>query len=187
MIFVVLIVLCWLVFSAYWAVSAAAAKPTAEEQGWRGKLLHSLPVSLGAALLVLPPRLDPLALPLVPHSAGAEALGAALSVIGLAGAIWSRRALAGNWSMVVAFKEDHRLVEEGPYRYVRHPIYTSLSLMFLGSAIAAGHLAGFAGLLLIVAGFWIKLGQEETLLTRHFPDAYPDYARRVKALVPFVL
>jgi protein-S-isoprenylcysteine O-methyltransferase Ste14 len=77
-------------------------------------------------------------------------------------------------------------VERGPYRFVRHPIYTSHLLMGLGTAIASGLLVAFAGLLLFIIGFWIKLKQEEGLLLRHFPDEYPAYKARVKALVPFV-
>jgi protein-S-isoprenylcysteine O-methyltransferase Ste14 len=77
-------------------------------------------------------------------------------------------------------------VERGPYRFVRHPIYTSHLLMGLGTAIASGLLVAFAGLVFFFIGFWIKLKQEEGLLLRHFPDEYPAYKARVKALVPFV-
>jgi protein-S-isoprenylcysteine O-methyltransferase Ste14 len=58
--------------------------------------------------------------------------------------------------------------------------------MVLGTAIASGLLVAFAGFLLILTGFCIKLKQEETLLLRHFPEEYPAYKARVKALVPYV-
>jgi protein-S-isoprenylcysteine O-methyltransferase Ste14 len=58
--------------------------------------------------------------------------------------------------------------------------------MGLGTAITFGGIAGFAGCFLFLIGFWIKLGQEEELLVRHFPEEYPAYKRRVKALVPFL-
>jgi protein-S-isoprenylcysteine O-methyltransferase Ste14 len=58
--------------------------------------------------------------------------------------------------------------------------------MGLGTAIASGLLVAFAGLVFFCIGFWIKLKQEEGLLLRHFPDEYPAYKARVKALVPFV-
>jgi protein-S-isoprenylcysteine O-methyltransferase Ste14 len=69
---------------------------------------------------------------------------------------------------------------------VRHPIYTSHLLMGLGTAVASGLLLAFVGLLLFFIGFWIKLKQEESLLLSHFPDEYPAYKARVKALLPFV-
>jgi protein-S-isoprenylcysteine O-methyltransferase Ste14 len=108
-------------------------------------------------------------------------------VFGLWVTIWSRRTLGGNWSSEVAFKQGHELVKTGPYRFVRHPIYTGLILMCLGTAGEVGQLHSWLGFLLLCAGFWIKLMQEETLLLRHFPDEYPTYQKQVKALVPFVI
>ncbi len=101
--------------------------------------------------------------------------------------IWARRTIGGNWSSVVTLKQDHELVTNGPYRYVRHPIYTAILTMFLGTAVATGQLGGFLGLALCSLSMWIKLRQEEKLMMRHFPQQYPAYRARVKALVPFVL
>jgi protein-S-isoprenylcysteine O-methyltransferase Ste14 len=101
-------------------------------------------------------------------------------------ALWARRTLAGNWSRAVTFKQDHELIQAGPYRFARHPIYTGMILMALGGAVAGGRLHCWLGFLLICAGFWIKLSQEESLLLRHFQADYPAYRARVKALVPFV-
>src|SRR6266480_250020 len=63
----------------------------------------------------------------------------------------------------------------------------AILLMFLATALAAGRLGGFVGFVLCFASFWIKLRQEEALMMRHFPDEYPVYRARVKALVPFVI
>lgn len=101
--------------------------------------------------------------------------------------IWARKILAGNWSSDVTLKQGHELVKAGPYRFVRHPIYTGLLLMCLGAAIDIGLLRAWLGVALVFVGFWIKLNQEETLMLRHFPDDYPTYRKQVKALVPFVI
>jgi hypothetical protein len=93
----------------------------------------------------------------------------------------------GNWSATVTFKQGHELVQAGPYRFVRHPIYTGILLMILSSAIVQGRLQSWLGFLIMCAGFWIKLKQEESLMLRHFPDEYPAYRARVKALVPFLI
>jgi len=95
--------------------------------------------------------------------------------------------LGGNWSSEVALKQGHELVKTGPYRFVRHPIYTGLLLMCLGTAIVPGQLRSWLGFLLLCAGFWIKLKQEETLMLQHFPDEYPVYRRQVKVLIPFII
>src|SRR5437763_8895403 len=66
-----------------------------------------------------------------------------------------------NWSGVITLKEGHELIERGPYRVVRHPIYTGILAMFAGTAIAVGYLGGSLGLLLVFVSFWLKLKREE--------------------------
>jgi protein-S-isoprenylcysteine O-methyltransferase Ste14 len=86
----------------------------------------------------------------------------------------------------VTFKEGHELIETGPYRVVRHPIYSGLLLMVLGTAILAGRLGGLVAFPIYLLSIWIKLRWEEALMTKHFPE-YLEYKARTKALVPFLL
>ena len=178
---------CWLIYIVYWVGSARGAKPVAERQSWLSFLVHRGPILLGGILLLYPKPPYPLRLALTPHTDLAEAIGAVVCVLGLAVAVWSRRTLAGNWSATVTFKQGHELVQTGPYRFVRHPIYTGILLMILGSITTVGQLHCWLGFLILAIGFWIKLKQEESLLLRHFPDEYPAYRNRVKALVPFLI
>lgn len=178
---------CWIAFVVYWAISAFAQRAVAERAPWFTQLAHKLPVGAGAWLIFVPSRVRPWDHPLLLPQPAFVWLGAALCVLGLAGALWSRWMLAGNWSSNVTFKQGHELIERGPYRFVRHPIYTSLLVMGLGTALAQALVGAFVGLFLLFVGFWIKLRQEEKLLSRHFPDEYPAYKTRVKALIPFVL
>jgi len=177
---------CWIVFVVYWAVTAAAVKPTAERQGLAGRTLHLGLLAIAIALIGPDWRVYPLNVAIVPRNAAIDILGGSLCVVGLIFAIWARWTLADNWSAAVDLKRGHELIQRGPYNYARHPIYTGMLMMFLGSALAIGRFHAWLGLLVSVAGFWIKLRQEEALLMRHFPDAYPPYRQRVKALVPFV-
>jgi len=182
-----IIIGCWLAFIVYWYLSAQKVKAAAEKQSLASALRHRLLVGAGWWLLVyrgLPP---PLSSPLTPRTDLTQFIGAAICVAGLLVTIWARRTLAGNWSSDVTFKQGHELMKTGPYRFVRHPIYTGLLLMCLGSAIDIGQLRGWLGLGLVFLGFWVKLRQEETLLLRHFPDTYPAYRKEVKALAPFIL
>ena len=123
----------------------------------------------------------------IPHTNWARVAGAVICVFGLWVTIWARRTLAGNWSSDVTFKQGHELIRTGPYRFVRHPIYTGLLVMCLGTAVEIGQLRCWLGLIVVFVGFWIKLSQEEQLLMRHFPDEYPLYRKQVKALVPWLI
>ncbi len=180
-----LIIACWVVLILYWNISARSIKAAAERQSWSGRLAR-VPVWLGYILFVVAGA-HPFGTVVIPHRPIAEYLGVAVCGLGLLAAIWSRKTLGNEWSRDVEFKREHKLVERGPYRLVRHPIYTSHLLMGLGTAIASGLLVAFVGLVLFFIGFWIKLKQEEALLLKHFPGEYPAYQARVKALVPFVL
>lgn len=179
-----IIAACWVIFCLFWLIRARSVKATAERQSMMGRLAHLVPLALG--VLISSVRLDPFHMVVLRPADLRVPLGAGLCALGLAGAIWSRQTLADNWSGLVTFKEGHELVVRGPYRFVRHPIYSSLLLMVLGSAVAKGTLAALAGLLLFCLAFGIKIVQEEKLLLRHFPETYPAYRSRVKALVPFV-
>jgi len=114
-------------------------------------------------------------------------MGALICVLGLFFTLWARRTLAGNWSSDVTFKQGHELIRIGPYQFVRHPIYTGLLTMCLGTAFEIGLLRCWLALPLMAAAFWLKLKQEERLMLRHFPNEYPGYQKQVKALVPFVI
>jgi len=181
------IIVCWAVFAAYWAATAASTKRTAQRQSWESRFWYLLLLVLAFALLLGAAPLDPLTRRIVPLSPAVEITAAVLCAGGLILAIWARHAIGSNWSGIVTLKRDHELVTRGPYCYVRHPIYSAILMMFLATALAVGRLGGLIGFALCFASCWIKLRQEEALLMRHFPDQYPAYRARVKALVPFVI
>jgi protein-S-isoprenylcysteine O-methyltransferase Ste14 len=175
---------CWLIFLLYWLLSSRSVKPTQERVGGIGGYWHYVSVALVVLLFNVP--VYPLTLSLVPHSAGIAILGSVFAIGGLAIAIAARRTLASNWSGSVTFKRDHELITTGIYQYVRHPIYTGVLLMLLGTALLVGTLGAMIGFLVLFITFWFKLKQEEALMERHFPREYPAYKRRVKALIPYV-
>jgi protein-S-isoprenylcysteine O-methyltransferase Ste14 len=178
---------CWIIFLAYWFIGALAVKRTAEPQSLLSAMAHRIPVGLGWFLLAYQGLPSPMNLVLLPRTDWTRVIGDVVCVLGLYVTIWARRTLAGNWSSDVTFKQDHELVKTGPYRFVRHPIYTGLLVMCLGSGIEIGRLRCLLSLVVVGLGFWIKLKQEEQLMLRHFPDEYPAYQKQAKALVPFVI
>jgi protein-S-isoprenylcysteine O-methyltransferase Ste14 len=108
-------------------------------------------------------------------------------VLGLLFTVWARIVLGRNWSGIVTVKQDHELVTAGPYRWVRHPIYTGLLIAFAGSAIARGEWRGVLAVVIVLAGLWRKLKLEERWMIETFGDAYLRYRAKVRALIPFVL
>jgi len=182
-----IIVACWIMFFVYWLVSVQRVKAVAEKQSLLAALAHRIPVGFGWWMLAFPNWPPPMNFTVIPHADWMRLVGAAWCVYGLSFTLWARRTLAGNWSSDVTFKQGHELVKTGPYRFVRHPIYTGLLIMSLGTAIETGQAHCWLSIPVTAIGFWIKLTQEERLLLRHFPGDYPAYQKQVKALVPFVI
>ncbi len=173
---------CWLAFYVVWLTSAFSAKRT-KERWSSGTGLAYLGANVLTFYLLLGSRHlgDDL---LIHHGHETSLVAAILCVAGVAIAIWARFSLGRNWSGSITYKEDHELVEKGPYRWVRHPIYTGMLLMVIGTAIAKGTPDALAAIVLFFAIHVWKFRQEEALMTRHFPDAYPAYLKRTKALLP---
>jgi protein-S-isoprenylcysteine O-methyltransferase Ste14 len=180
----------WLAWVLYWVWSARGAKPAAREAGLAQQLAYRIPVMLGFALLIaLGHGADhPWLYRQVPSAAAwAPPLGWLLVLAGLGFACWARVALGRNWSATVQIKRDHELVVAGPYRRVRHPIYTGMLLGVLGTILAIGAWPGWLALVLVGIGFWLKLRHEERLMREQFGAAYVAYMQRTKALIPGVL
>jgi protein-S-isoprenylcysteine O-methyltransferase Ste14 len=178
---------CWVGIIAVWIVAAFSVKRTRARQPLLHRVLY---LALTAVIAVLIVRGSVRATlwnrPLLPRTVGTGILADVLVAVGLFVAIWARVTLGGNWSARVTLKENHELIQRGPYRFVRHPIYSGILVMILGTAILAGRVSGFVALLVCCFGFWVKARQEEKLLTRHLPE-YAEYKSRTKALVPFIL
>jgi len=113
--------------------------------------------------------------------------GIMLCAAGIALAIWARVILGTNWSGIVTLKENHELIQSGPYRYVRHPIYSGILLGIFGTVLALNpFVSGVVLMVLVLIGLRVKSLLEEKIMLRTFPDQYPEYMRRVRALIPGV-
>ena len=176
----------WLAWLLYWIVAAADVKPTRWRETVASRLLHRVPLVL-AAMLLAPRPLEPLMTErYLPEGPLFPLLGAIMVAVGLGFAIWARRHLGGNWSGAVTLKEHHALIQTGPYRYVRHPIYTGLLLAFVGSAVAIGEWRGILSVALALLAFLLKIRVEEAGMRKTFAE-YERYQRTTAALIPFVL
>jgi len=187
--FLKLIFGCWDIFILFWMINMFSNKRTLKRQTLGSRLRYTVFFILAFWLLfggVFRHRQHPFAYVILPHSVVLNAVSLVLTVLGLSLAIWARVSLGKNWSGTVTFKEAHELIERGPYAWVRHPIYTAMLLMFWGTALAVGSLGALMGFPILFLSFWIKYRQEEALMTEHFGDQYPDYMKRVCAIIPFV-
>jgi protein-S-isoprenylcysteine O-methyltransferase Ste14 len=171
-----------------WLLAAIFAKRTVYHESGGRRLRYVIPIVFGWFLLFRGYRLGPrFNIHLIPQTDAILGAAAILCVCGLGLCLWARAVLGRNWSGTVTLKENHELIVRGPYRLVRHPIYTGLLAMLIATAIEQGHIAGMIGVVLVFASFWIKLSYEEELMVNQFPDQYPAYRERVKRIIPFVI
>ena len=105
------------------------------------------------------------------------------------GSVWlvmaAVKTLGKQWSLAARVVEDHKLVTEGPYKFVRNPIYTGMLGMLLATGVAVGHWIGLlAGLIVFALGTLIRVRSEEKLLRGAFGEQFEKYARSVPAILP---
>lgn len=180
----------WLIFGLYWLWGWLRVKRAARKEPIVPRLLkYWLPLAIAIALIGPGDWFGDswLHARMYPPYAGMAVLGALLTLLGVAFACWARFVLGRNWSSVVQVKQDHELIQSGPYRWVRHPIYTGLLLAFLGTATAIGEWRGLICVAIVAVSFWFKLRLEERWMRENFGASYESYMQRTKALIPGVL
>jgi protein-S-isoprenylcysteine O-methyltransferase Ste14 len=106
-------------------------------------------------------------------------------VAGLLG-VWGRRVLGRNWSGAISIVVGQKLVRSGPYRGLRHPMYTAMIGMAAGSAIVSGQVHALIGVLMISYAYWRKIRMEETALLAEFGAEYAEYRKSSWTLLPFL-
>ena len=113
------------------------------------------------------------------------AAGAVVLVGGTAFTLWARAVLGRMWSSVPAVKEAHQLRTAGPYAVTRHPIYTGMLAMVLGTLLMDGRLSTLLGAVAFLVYILVKMRVEERLMVATFGDGYLAYRRRTPQLVPW--
>jgi protein-S-isoprenylcysteine O-methyltransferase len=177
----------YLLLAAVWLGSLPFVKRTIHEQSISARLQQTVVFGIGLYLLFGSPSTpDWFDQPLFTVTLPIALAGLALAIFGIGFSIWARLILGENWSSSPSIKQDHALIVTGPYRVVRHPIYTGFLFALLGSALQHGLVRSFLAVLTCAVGLYLKVSVEEDFMVQRFGDAYLRYRRNVSALVPFL-
>ncbi|HEY6329760.1 MAG TPA: isoprenylcysteine carboxylmethyltransferase family protein [Blastocatellia bacterium] len=172
----------WLAFLIYWGRAAKNSAPTASSESLKSRRFHQNLLSLALVFLFLRiPGINPR---LLPGGLYFIVAGLAIHSGSFALAIWARRHLGRYWSGAVTIKVDHQIVDSGPYRLIRHPIYTAYLGMTVGTAMVSGRPLALIAVLITVAAYWRKIRLEEETLRQAFGASYDAYRRKSWALIP---
>ena len=172
----------WFIFVLAWNMLDRSSKTVAAAGAARERV-YGLVLVLGLTLMVVAPAFLPRGRmwtnpPVVD--------GAMLLVIaaGIAWCWWARWHLGRLWSAAVTHKEGHRVVDTGPYGFVRHPIYTGFIVIYVGMAIICTTVLALVAVLVITFGLWLKARVEEQFLIEELGAAYDAYRARTPMLMP---
>lgn len=150
----------------------------------REKFFYSL-VSLGLVpiiLFVLTSWIDPFHI-LFP--AVLRWFGAGVILAGDLLFIWSHEALGKNWSPFLEIRKGHALVTDGPYRFIRHPMYAAIFIIGIGiSLLSANWIIALTYMIPVMLMYAFRVSDEEDMMVKQFGDEYKEYMERTGRLLP---
>jgi protein-S-isoprenylcysteine O-methyltransferase Ste14 len=175
----------WDAWVASWIAAMVWSRPATARPSPFNRWIYWLLPTVGACLLAF----GSIKTHFTPLWVTPDVMGWAMAGLCGAGLLftwWARIALGSLWSGSVSLKEGHAVIQTGPYRLVRHPIYTGIIIAALAQGIVIGQAANLIGALVIAFGFWLKAGFEEQFLSQELgPATYSEYRRRTPMLAPF--
>jgi protein-S-isoprenylcysteine O-methyltransferase Ste14 len=183
------IVALWGLLAVVWGTTALYdTKPTVKAQSSGSRIVQTALLGCGFFLLYRTSiGVEWLDKPIILQPGWIPWIGVSIAFLGVAFAIWARTLLGSNWSGTAKLKAGHTLIRGGPYRIVRHPIYTGILVAALGTAVVGDSLHALLAVPFCILSYWLKIRTEESLLINQFGRDYLDYRHRVKALIPYLL
>src|SRR5271154_2768146 len=148
----------WVVLILYWNAAAKKASPAKSSESRGSRRVHELLMNVALLLVIFP--VPGLRQRFLPDLLVVVWMGLAIQTASGALGIWARRILGRHWSGEITIKVDHQLIRSGPYRWVRHPIYTAWLGMFAGTAVVSGEVHALLGLALVAFAYWRKIQLE---------------------------
>jgi protein-S-isoprenylcysteine O-methyltransferase Ste14 len=175
----------WAILAAYWLIAAFGRNRAQKREPAAERLIHILLMAGGFALLYSPdPHFGPLNRRFLPVGPVIQLLAVVLTAAGVGLAIWARAHLGKYWSGDVTIRQEHRLIRTGPYRFVRHPIYSGMLLALIGTVLAIGEYRAIVGFAVILLGFIKKATKEESFLQIQFGAEFDEHKRHTGFFLP---
>ena len=98
--------------------------------------------------------------------------------------MWARIVLGANWSGTVTIKSGHNLIRRGPYRWIRHPIYTGLLISLVGTLTLQGEVRAFLGFAFALFALYRKAKREEQFLSDEFGEGFAEHTKQTGMFLP---
>lgn len=176
----------WTAWWLSWVALAFATKKTLQRESFASRLSYTVFAFAGVWILFFGQHLRGWGTIVLADWPWLRWLGVGVSVLGFAVTYWARWTLGTNWSSNVTVKVGHELIRSGPYRFVRHPIYTGMMVAAAGTAMALNQWRGIVAFVLLWISFTIKRLKEEEFMRQTFGAQYDDYARTTGAIFPLL-
>ncbi|HET9804421.1 MAG TPA: isoprenylcysteine carboxylmethyltransferase family protein [Candidatus Acidoferrum sp.] len=175
----------WFIWCILWLLMAAWSKPSKRREFPWQRLEHVIPMVAGFLLIYnhifawsfLSNRI-------IPPNDTVTIAGLSLTLGGLVFAVWARIALGANWSGTVTIKSGHNLIRRGPYRWIRHPIYTGLLASFVGTILLQGEVRSLLGFVFVFLALYRKAKREESFLAQEFGREFAEHAKHTGMFLP---
>jgi len=175
----------WLVMDVYWSLAEVKKREAKSAESRASRRRHGLLTTAALLLLFMP--VPGLTGQFVPDTLTTALVGLGIQIGFTLFYLFARIYLGRLWSGAITIMTDHELIQTGPYRFLRHPMYTGMLGMFAGTAVVVGQYHSLLGLAIGVLAYARKIRIEDQVLSDEFGPAYETYRKRTAALIPWVL
>ena len=178
----------WTAWVIVWVLWAFQSKKIRQREDNTSRISYSIVVWASAYLIFFGGRLRGFwHYEIIPYASWLGWAGIVITALGFAFALWARLRLGSNWSGTVTIKVGHTLIRTGPYRWVRHPIYTGIVIAMAGTAIALNQWRGVVAVFVLWVALTMKRLKEEEFMRQTFGAQYIEYSQTTGAIFPLLM
>jgi protein-S-isoprenylcysteine O-methyltransferase Ste14 len=172
----------WFLLISYWSIPVKNAPARKSTEPVKSRRLHENLLLLAILLLFIP--IPGLTHRIVQPTLALVVMGLTIQGASMALYYWARRHLGRFWSGAITITAEHQLIRTGPYRLLRHPMYTAVLGMFVGTVVVSWQIHALLGLALGIAVYLRKIRIEERTIREAFGADYESYRRKTWRLIP---
>jgi protein-S-isoprenylcysteine O-methyltransferase Ste14 len=175
----------WAIWALWWLAMSFFSKSTKRRESVAQRIEHLVPAILGFMLIFRQGFGGSwLSQSIWPAHPVLLILCVTVTILGLLFAVWARLILGSNWSGTVTIKTNHQLIRRGPYRSIRHPIYTGMLAALLATAMIQGLLSGMIGFAFVLLALYRKARREESFLSQEFGEGFVQHRQHTGMFLP---